>query len=423
MLASRQAVLFKVAKLLPLLTPSWRAALAAFGLAVLVPMGAGLAQESESATERAETTNDAAARVAKLEAEIAALRIMVGALEAAVRARPSLPPDGASFAPDTESPDDLKARVRALEVQIGALTDQMDSFLGRLDEMSAAKSADKTPPKPKVAAPKPKVAAPEPKPEHANEEAAKKEAAKPATTLTDPEPRPRAAKTPEPKGPETQAAEPKVPAPKITAPDRKPPREVADAAPESEADAPVPPSLAPVVPPAIENADPSKPRWYGARPDPGQSGSATSSDLAVGSLPDTPPRRLAAYPAKEAQALYEQGYGDYLRRDYAGAEAAFRKLVTAYPNDPLAGGAQYWVGETQYLRKQYQKAADSFLNGYRQYSGSDKAPDTLLRLGMSLAALGKTSAACATFKKLGDRFPNSSQQNQAKAAAGKAGCQ
>ena len=362
---------------------------------------------------------------------------MVGKLEAFVLAKPSLPPAEERPQPSSESVDDLKARINALEIDIGDLSAQLEIMAGQLEaaqkEKATAAAAPEPPSEPEVTGALP---AP-PKEDPVKEEAAKAEPPKevptkmasvkeetsvkdetptpdrsPETktaTIANPEPRPR----PEPE-PEAE----KKPESKIAPPDRKPEvEEVAAVEPEDAGEeAPVPPSLAPVVPPDVETADPSKPRWYGTRPDAAE----TPKDEPKKKKPS---RRIATYPSAGAQALYEEGYGDYLQRDYAGAERAFRKLVSGYPNDPLAGSAQYWVGETQYVRKQYQKAADSFLNGYRQYSGSDKAPDTLLRLGMSLAALGKTKAACDTFEKLGDRFPDSSQQRQAASAAGKAGCQ
>ncbi len=141
---------------------------------------------------------------------------------------------------------------------------------------------------------------------------------------------------------------------------------------------------------------------------------------ATGALPG----RLAALPDSDAEALYEQAYGDYLQRDYPAAETGFAKVVKDYPKDPLAGSAQYWVGETYYVRKQYKKAADSFLAAYRKYTSSDKAPDSLLKLGMSLAALGQKDAACSTFAELDDKFPDAHDhlRNQAKGEASKAGC-
>ena len=104
---------------------------------------------------------------------------------------------------------------------------------------------------------------------------------------------------------------------------------------------------------------------------------------------------LPRFPSGDAQTLYQQGYGALLQKDYAGAEGAFRGLVRAYPDDPLAGNAQYWIGETYYVRGQYKNAADAFLKGYKKYKSSEKAPDTLLRLGMALAELGQKDAACS----------------------------
>jgi len=102
--------------------------------------------------------------------------------------------------------------------------------------------------------------------------------------------------------------------------------------------------------------------------------------------------------------------------------SALETKLDATPQPAASGDLS--VGETYYVRKQYKKAADTFLAGYRKYSGSDKAPHTLLRLGMSLAALGQNEAACSTFKELKDKFPDAPAniRDQAKGEAGKAGC-
>ena len=113
---------------------------------------------------------------------------------------------------------------------------------------------------------------------------------------------------------------------------------------------------------AGDDGDPSKPRWYGAKP-----GSDELADCCSSARPTTEPQSLtAALPDGDAQTLYQQGYGALLQKDYAGAEGAFSQLVDAYPNDPLAGNAQYWLGETYYVRGQYKNAADAFLKGYKK---------------------------------------------------------
>ena len=139
---------------------------------------------------------------------------------------------------------------------------------------------------------------------------------------------------------------------------------------------------------------------------------------------DDQPQNLAALPASDATSLYNAGYGSLLRQDYGGAATAFAKLVSTYPTDPLAGKAQYWLGETYYVRGQYKDAAEAFLKGYKQFKDSEKAPDSLLKLGMALAALGQKKEACSAFVELGSKFPSAPDyvRDQARGERRKAGC-
>jgi len=284
------------------------------------------------------------------------------------------------------------ATIESLAGRIKALDEKMSALEARLDAMPKAASA------PKHATPAPQAEAPK--------DVASEEGPAAAAAVT-----PRPTIMPEPAKQEPVKQEAAVPEPAEPKP----------AEPETAMSAPAPVMPKTVIDRSAETFDPTKPRWYGPRP--GEDADAPQSitpPAATGALP----RSFAALPNENAQALYEQGYGDFLQRDYPAAQRSFSKLVKAYPNDPLAGSAQYWAGETYYVRKQYKKAADTFLAGYRKYSGSDKAPDTLLRLGMSLAALGQNNAACSTFKELKDKFPDAPEsiRDQAKGEAGKAGC-
>jgi tol-pal system protein YbgF len=137
------------------------------------------------------------------------------------------------------------------------------------------------------------------------------------------------------------------------------------------------------------------------------------------------PQRLAALPTGvDAASLYSQGYGQLLQRDYAGAEASFRALLERFPGDPLAGKAEYWLGESYYARGAFKDAADAFLASYRTYGSGDKAPDSLLKLGMALAELGQKDAACSTFAEFGAKYPSAEPAllDQAKAERRKVGC-
>ncbi len=107
-----------------------------------------------------------------------------------------------------------------------------------------------------------------------------------------------------------------------------------------------------------------------------------------------------------AKDLYATAYGLLLAQDYGAAEAAFDEFLRRFGNDQLAGNAQYWLGETFYVRGNFKSAAAAFLKGYQAYARSSKAPDSLLKLAMSLDRLGQRDAACQSFSELNTRYPN-----------------
>lgn len=129
----------------------------------------------------------------------------------------------------------------------------------------------------------------------------------------------------------------------------------------------------------------------------------------INTTPGRPGPRVAAAPPESdagSKQVYETAYGHLLQRDYGAAEAAFEEFLRRYPNDPLAGNAQYWLGESLYVRGQYRAAAGAFLKGYQTYGRSAKAPESLLKLAMSLQRLGQKDAACSSFSELTTKFPN-----------------
>jgi tol-pal system protein YbgF len=107
-----------------------------------------------------------------------------------------------------------------------------------------------------------------------------------------------------------------------------------------------------------------------------------------------------------AKQAYETAYGYLLQQDFGAAETAFDDFLKRFPSDALAGNAQYWLGETYFARGQFKPAASAFLKGYQTYARSAKAPDSVLKLAMSLDKLGQKDAACASYAELTTKFPN-----------------
>jgi tol-pal system protein YbgF len=142
---------------------------------------------------------------------------------------------------------------------------------------------------------------------------------------------------------------------------------------------------------------------------PGQNLPPVMSQQTAPRVANAPSPQMATLPPSASpQDEYDLAYGYVLRKDYALAEQSFRDFLKKYPNERLVADAQYWLGESMFQRQRYRDAAESFLAVSTKYEKSGKAPDSLLRLGQSLAALNQKEAACATLAEVERKFPRAS---------------
>lgn len=118
------------------------------------------------------------------------------------------------------------------------------------------------------------------------------------------------------------------------------------------------------------------------------------------------PTQTAALPAGTPREKYSHAFGLLRQGQYDLAASALRTFIEEHGDDPLASNAQYWLGETYYVRGAFVEAAETFLEGYQANTQGPKAADALLKLGMSLASLDKKQEACAAFQKLREDYPN-----------------
>lgn len=130
----------------------------------------------------------------------------------------------------------------------------------------------------------------------------------------------------------------------------------------------------------------------------------------LGGADNTSGGQVASLGTGDPQQDYDNAKAFLTQQDFPAAEQAFRAFIQQHPDSNLASNAQYWVGETLYVRGLYKPAAESFLKGYSDYREGQKAPDSLLKLAMSLARLGQKDAACNAFVTLDSEYPNASAQ-------------
>jgi tol-pal system protein YbgF len=113
-------------------------------------------------------------------------------------------------------------------------------------------------------------------------------------------------------------------------------------------------------------------------------------------------------PSDNPRDYYDLAYGYVLRKDYALAENGFRAFLQRFPGERLVPDAQYWLGESLFQRQRYRDAAEMFLAVSTKFDTHARAPDALLRLGQSLAAMGEREAACASLAEVMRKYPRAS---------------
>lgn len=95
-----------------------------------------------------------------------------------------------------------------------------------------------------------------------------------------------------------------------------------------------------------------------------------------------------------AASQYEHAFSLLKGAQYDEAEKEFRSFLSQHSGHALSGNATYWLGETYYVRGQFEKAAQTFAEGYQKDPKGGKAADNLLKMGLSLSGLGKKNDAC-----------------------------
>ena len=158
----------------------------------------------------------------------------------------------------------------------------------------------------------------------------------------------------------------------------------------------------------------TKPQDFGASPGYETSNlpkeqSINSVETAQTVITEEPEKRKSLLPNKPTEEQYEFAVSFMKIGDYETAEFALREFIDKNKDHDLAGNAQYWYGETFRIRQLYSDAATAYLDGYQNYPKSDKAPDNLLKLGITMVQLGEKDQGCKMISGLKKEYPKASK--------------
>ena len=124
---------------------------------------------------------------------------------------------------------------------------------------------------------------------------------------------------------------------------------------------------------------------------------------------EEPEKKESLLPNKPPKEQYEFAVSFMKIGDYETAEFALKEFIEKNKGDDLAGNAQYWYGETFRIRQLYSDAATAYLDGYQNYPKSKKAPDNLLKLGITMVQLGEKDQGCKMISGVKKEYPKASK--------------
>jgi tol-pal system protein YbgF len=117
-------------------------------------------------------------------------------------------------------------------------------------------------------------------------------------------------------------------------------------------------------------------------------------------------------PLPPASVMYSEAYSDYSSKpDFAATE--FAAFLKAYPDDPNAPDAQFWIGQIHASQQKYDQAVQDFDAVLERYPENKRTPDAYFMKGMALKANGHRDDAATDFRALIKKYPRSDQAGQA----------
>jgi len=131
----------------------------------------------------------------------------------------------------------------------------------------------------------------------------------------------------------------------------------------------------------------------------------TPSSVTGIAAPDTQAREIAQSPEAEKEA-YDRAFQSLKDLKYADAAEQFQSFLGAYPNSDYADNAQYWLGESYYVTRNYDIALEAFQGLLSNYPDSPKVADGLLKIGYTHYELKQWDQARAALVQVQEQYPD-----------------
>jgi len=100
--------------------------------------------------------------------------------------------------------------------------------------------------------------------------------------------------------------------------------------------------------------------------------------------------------------------------EYLAAEESLSTFIDLYSDTGFIDDAIYWLGESFYSQKKYNKALKEFQKITKEYPNSEKLVEAILKTGFTQFELGDIEKSIKTLNQLIKSYPDSSSSRLAK---------
>ena len=192
--------------------------------------------------------------------------------------------------------------------------------------------------------------------------------------------------------------------------------------------------------PALPGSTPPGSTPPGSTPAPGASPGLGTPPPTPAPAPGSPAPPATASPAQGAagarpstnalqpQDIYQAAYIDFSKGSYSLAMAGFREFLRRFPEHPLAGNAQYWIGESHFslaragsnagqadkATQELEQAVQEFRKVVANYPRGEKAPTALYKEALALIELKQPALAQQRLEYLVANFPQAEETPMAR---------
>ncbi len=109
----------------------------------------------------------------------------------------------------------------------------------------------------------------------------------------------------------------------------------------------------------------------------------------------------------EEREAYQKAFDMLKEGRYKMANTSFNDFVKRFPDSSYAGNAQYWLGESNYVSRNFKQAVEEFQKVMKLYPRSNKVPDAMLKLGYTYYELREFDLAKSILVDLRKTYPKS----------------